>query len=95
MFLLIDENSIIQHYDVFLVFQAETSDNQDNKTTAKHSPTVACLPGAPVSGAQFDHLYTSVLINSAFVALCLGDNLIAYEYARKVLSLTAISGCHR
>ena len=78
-----------------MAIQAETSENHDNKPPPKHSAIVACLPGAPVSESQFQHLYSSVLVNSAFVALCLGDNLIAFQYATQVLALSEISGAHR
>lgn len=59
------------------------------------SIVVPCLPGPPVSGSSLVHLFASVLLNSSYVALHLGDAMTALHYAEMALFLPDLSGCHR
>nr|XP_002131645.1 CCR4-NOT transcription complex subunit 10 isoform X1 [Ciona intestinalis] len=57
--------------------------------------TIACLPSPPVVGTRICYLYASILCNSAFVALHLGNASVALQHAACVLNLPKIYGSHR
>lgn len=59
------------------------------------SINVPCLPGSSVTGYSLLNLVASVLVNSAYVALHLGDTLSALHYSEKALNLPELSGSHR
>uniref|UniRef100_H2Z941 CCR4-NOT transcription complex subunit 10 n=1 Tax=Ciona savignyi TaxID=51511 RepID=H2Z941_CIOSA len=56
---------------------------------------IACHPGHPVIGARGCQLYASVLCNSAFVALHLGNPGLAWSYSARVLTVPKLFGSHR
>nr|CAB3232170.1 CCR4-NOT transcription complex subunit 10 [Phallusia mammillata] len=66
--------------------------SEDQKSS---SVIVQCHPGPPLRGDQLLHLYASVLTNSAFVSLQLGNTLLALHRAQTLLKLPKLSGSHR
>lgn len=53
-----------------------------------------CHPTGSVSGQELTNLHASILANSAFVALNLGNSLMAHEYSKVLLQLPNISNHH-
>lgn len=52
-------------------------------------------PSNPIGETEVTNLRCSVLAAAAYVTLCLGDYLIALEYAQDLLKQKAISGVHK
>ncbi|XP_013383566.1 CCR4-NOT transcription complex subunit 10 [Lingula anatina] len=68
--------------------QAEGSKLQD-------SLLIPAPPGNPMKGAEVASLRCSILANTAYVALCLSDHLVALHAAEKLLKQPRLSGAHR
>lgn len=58
-------------------------------------PTSGSAPSTPFSDNCIAVLKNAILAASAYVALCLGDYILALEYADNLLSQPKISGAHR
>ncbi|KAE8748117.1 hypothetical protein FOCC_FOCC005120 [Frankliniella occidentalis] len=52
-------------------------------------------PSSPLSEAEVESLRCSVLTNSAYVSLCLGDYIMALKYAQELLRQPKLSGAHK
>ncbi|XP_076325133.1 CCR4-NOT transcription complex subunit 10 isoform X2 [Tachypleus tridentatus] len=57
--------------------------------------TVNGLPANSIQGAEVANLKNSILVASAYVALCLGDMVMALKHAETLLSQPRISGAHK
>lgn len=62
-------------------------------TTPPPSPGPA--PSTPLSPRSIAALRNAILAASAYVSLCLGDYLLALEYAQNLLTQPRLSGVHR
>ncbi|KAF2905535.1 hypothetical protein ILUMI_00639 [Ignelater luminosus] len=62
-------------------------------TTPPPSPGPA--PSTPLSPSSVAALRNAILAASAYVSLCLGDYLLALEYAQNLLTQPRLSGVHR
>ncbi|XP_063908299.1 CCR4-NOT transcription complex subunit 10-like [Zophobas morio] len=62
-------------------------------------PVPSCTPGpapsSPMSPESIMSLRNSILAASAYVALCLGDYIMALEHAEKLLQQPRLSGAHK
>lgn len=56
---------------------------------------LSVLPSTYIQGAEIVSLRNSILIASSYVSLCLGDVILAHEYAVSLLSQSRISGAHK
>ncbi|XP_034235637.1 CCR4-NOT transcription complex subunit 10 isoform X2 [Thrips palmi] len=52
-------------------------------------------PSAPLSETEVESLRCSVLVNSAYVALCLGDYIMALKHAQDLLAQPKLCGTHK
>lgn len=52
-------------------------------------------PSSPLSETEAESLRCSVLVNSAYVSLCLGDYIMALKHAQELLMQPKLSGAHR
>lgn len=59
------------------------------------NPTVDCSPSNPISETQIANLRASVLTNSAYVSLCLGDPIVALNNCKNLLSIPNCSGINK
>ncbi|XP_074644755.1 CCR4-NOT transcription complex subunit 10-like [Tubulanus polymorphus] len=74
---------------------AVPTDNE-NDTSKVHEPlTVPAPPGNPMRGQEVANLRCTILCDSAYVALCLNDFLMAYYYADLLIKQPKLSGAHR
>ncbi|XP_077982183.1 CCR4-NOT transcription complex subunit 10-like [Glandiceps talaboti] len=75
------------------------SESEQTSTTETSKLSVPAgelaLPGAPLKPHEVDSLRCSVLANSAYVCLGLGDNLSALEHAITLLKQPRLSGSHK
>ncbi|XP_039271191.2 CCR4-NOT transcription complex subunit 10-like [Styela clava] len=69
--------------------------NSKSDINKKPVLSIPCLPGNPLAGQELSNFHASILANGAFVALSLGNNLMAYEYSKLLLRLPNISGRHK
>lgn len=58
-------------------------------------PSPGPAPSNPLSAHEISKLRNAILIASAYVSLCLGDYILALEYARNALSQLKLSEGHR
>lgn len=60
-----------------------------------NSSYIYAAPSNPLGPSEIANLKCSVLALSAYVALCLGDYIIALDHAEMLLVQPALSGVHR
>ncbi|XP_015906148.1 CCR4-NOT transcription complex subunit 10 [Parasteatoda tepidariorum] len=63
--------------------------------SSEESNILSTLPSNFVQGAEILSLRNSILIAASYVSLCLGDVLLAHEYAKSLLAQPRISGAHK
>lgn len=68
--------------------------NNPQSANNKSEISVRCHPTGSISGQALSNLHASILANSAFVALSLGNNLMAHECSKVLLQLPNISNHH-
>lgn len=64
-------------------------------TKAPVHKTCYAAPSSPLSETEVESLRCSVLVNSAYVALCLGDYIMALKHAQDLLAQPKLSGTHK
>ncbi|XP_059423344.1 CCR4-NOT transcription complex subunit 10 isoform X3 [Carassius carassius] len=70
---------------------SETSDGCSGKTQ-EGDKFIPAAPSSPLRKQEVENLRCSILACSAYVALALGDNLMALNHAEKLLHQTKLSG---
>uniref|UniRef100_A0A672Q611 CCR4-NOT transcription complex subunit 10 n=2 Tax=Sinocyclocheilus grahami TaxID=75366 RepID=A0A672Q611_SINGR len=70
---------------------SETSDACSGKTQ-EGDKFIPAAPSSPLRKQEVENLRCSILACSAYVALALGDNLMALNHAEKLLNQTKLSG---
>jgi CCR4-NOT transcription complex subunit 10 len=91
LFLLPSMSTILNSVDTMPQGGGNSDDNgSDGNSTEQIS--VCALPGPSISGREILSLRLSVLVCSAYVALSLGDNVMALSYAKEVLNCPTLPG---
>lgn len=57
--------------------------------------SIIALPSNPIQGTEIASLRNSILIASSYVALCLGDTVVALKHAETLLIQPRVSGAHK
>lgn len=87
--------TILAESGVTGVESKESKKNSKNEINKKPVISIPCFPGNSLSGQELGNVHASILVNSAFVALSLGNNLMAHEYSKVLLQLPNLSGRHK
>jgi len=77
------------------VLPSPDSADVPNVAPPPSSSYVYAAPSNPLGPSEIANLKCSVLALSAYVALCLGDYIIALDHAEMLLVQPALSGVHR
>ncbi|XP_054710214.1 CCR4-NOT transcription complex subunit 10-like [Uloborus diversus] len=91
LFRVPENNSSANNTEAISNLQGASDDNDASNHEDNSLPT---LPSNFIQGAEIVSLKNSILIASSYVALCLGDVILAHEYAKTVLSQPRISATH-
>ncbi|XP_035231469.1 CCR4-NOT transcription complex subunit 10-like [Stegodyphus dumicola] len=93
LFLLPENHSLNNTGETLSDMQNPSEETEANGS--EENNTLPTLPSNFIQGAEILSLRNSILIASSYVALCLGDVLLAHEYAKTLLSQPRISGAHK
>ncbi|XP_055931467.1 CCR4-NOT transcription complex subunit 10-like [Argiope bruennichi] len=73
----------------------QTASEENESSTSEENNTLSVLPSNYLQGAEIFSLRNSILISCSYVALSLGEVLLAHEYAKTLLSQPRISAAHK
>ncbi|XP_067127548.1 CCR4-NOT transcription complex subunit 10 [Centruroides vittatus] len=75
--------------------QGSVGDESEAFHPLDNNTSIIALPSNPIQGNEIASLRNSILIASSYVALCLGDVVVALKHAETLLLQPRISGAHR
>uniref|UniRef100_A0A4W6CIW4 CCR4-NOT transcription complex subunit 10 n=1 Tax=Lates calcarifer TaxID=8187 RepID=A0A4W6CIW4_LATCA len=81
-----------QGYHRKIVLASQSTQNTIYRSVSEADKFLSAAPSSPLRKQEVENLRCSILACSAYVALALGDNLMALNHAEKLLHQTKVSG---
>lgn len=84
-----------EHQPAPFVYHTSLPGAIEEGTASDENHHLSVFPSTFILGSEIISLRNSILVSSSYVSLCLGDVLMAHEYAKLLLSQPRVSSAHK